>query len=164
LLPGHFNCVGIVLRWGAALGDTRGWEDHKGTWDEPEFLPVLKHFTVRTSDGWKVCPRLSPRPRESISRVLFYLAGNNFWLHRSAHKFSLGNVVQIKARRQCTACARSSSIQLTRIELLLRTRSSSGRQGGMGGGEGQASERGKPRSEVQASPECRASRTNTAPV
>lgn len=119
---------------GAAPGDPRRWEDRKGNRDEPEFLPVLEHFTVRTSDGWKVCPRLSPRPRESISRVLFYLAGNNFWLHRSAHKFSLGNVVQIRARRQCTACARSSSIQLTRIELLLRTRSSSGSQRGAGKG------------------------------
>lgn len=82
-------------------------------------------------DSWWVCPRLSPRPRESISRVLFYLARNNFWLYRSAHKFPLGNVVQIRARRRRTACAHSSSIQLTRIELLQRTRSSSGCQ--MGG-------------------------------
>lgn len=57
-------------------------------------------------------------------------------------------------------CARSSSIQLTRIEPLQRTRSSSGRQKG----EGQASERGKPRSEVPASPERRASRANPAPL
>lgn len=131
----------------ATPGDTRWWEGRKGNWDEPEFPQFLSiSRSGPPMAGWRVCPRLSPRPRESISRVLFYLARNNFWLHRSAHKFPLGNVVQIRARRRRIACAHSSSIQLTRIELLQRTRSSSGCQMGRGGGgdrrKGEAEKRG----------------------
>ena len=75
---------------------------------------------------------------ESVVDVYLYLQeergqGATFGLHRSLHKFPLGNVVLIGARRRRTACARSSSIQLTRIELLQRTRSGAGRAGGGGG-------------------------------
>lgn len=89
---------------------------------------------------------LAPHPGLGRLSPAFYFPwqGATFGLHRSPHKFPLGNVVLIGARRRRTACARSSSIQLTRIELLQRTRRGAGRGGraGAGGREGEAEKRG----------------------
>ncbi|XP_037676712.1 collagen alpha-1(I) chain-like [Choloepus didactylus] len=72
--------------------------------------------------------------------------GATFGADRSPHKFPLGNVVLIGARRWRSACARSSSIQLTRIEPLLRTPRSAGRGAlGEGGGRPQAAGSGEAR-------------------
>lgn len=89
---------------------------------------------------------LAPHPCLGRLSPAFYFPwqGATFGLHRSLHKFPLGNVVLIGARRRRTACARSSSIQLTRIELLQRTRRGAGRGGRAGAGrrEGEAEKRG----------------------
>lgn len=89
---------------------------------------------------------LAPHPCLGRLSPAFYFPwqGATFGLHRSLHKFPLGNVVLIGARRRRTACARSSSIQLTRIELLQRTRRGAGRGGRAGAGrrEGEAERRG----------------------
>lgn len=73
------NCLerrGGGSQWGTRK---RGW-GRQGNGDPPDFLPVHGHFVVCTSDGWRLYPGPSPRPREIISRVLFSLAGSNFWL------------------------------------------------------------------------------------
>lgn len=128
---------------GSPWGIRRRRWGRQGSGDPPEFFPVLGHFTVCISDGGSV---LAPHPCLGRLSPAFYFPwqGATFGLHRSPHKFPLGNVVLICARRRRTACARSSSIQLTRIELLQRTRRGAGRGGraGAGRGEGEAERRG----------------------
>lgn len=65
---------------GAQGGGDRWCGDGRGGKIRQKCPPVHGHFTVCTSDGWRVCPGPSPPPREIISRVLFSLAGSNFWL------------------------------------------------------------------------------------
>lgn len=150
---------------GLLLGTQGGGRTVKGTGMSLSFSQFLSISRSGPPMAGRSAHCLSPRPRENISRVLFYLAGNNFWLHRSAHKFSLGNVVQIKARRQCTACTPQQFNSIDTCRASPTHQEQLWAPGGIGGGgEGQASERGKPRSQVPASPERRASRTKPAPL
>lgn len=135
--PGRFDCVGIVWRRGteeAARGAPGGGGGGSRGAEIRQNFSLFSCISQSASQmiGGSV---LAPHPCLGRLSPAFYFPwqGATFGLHRSLHKFPLGNVVLIGARRRRTACARSSSIQLTRIELLQRTRRGAGRAGGGGG-------------------------------
>lgn len=150
-LPGRFSIVRGLCEGGRVLlGGTGGGRQ---TLKEPGMRLSFSHFLSISPSGPPVAGGSALISHLGLVRVspAFYFTwpGTTFgftvqpinFLSVTSCRSGLGGSVQ--------ACVRSSSIQLTHIELLLRARSSSGHQRG----EGQASERGKPRSKVLAFPE-----------